>query len=317
VKPNAVEILPKLVWYYNEPYADSCALPAYYLAELARQHVTVALNGDGGDENFAGYSRYHAIQLAQQSKLLPGWLRQRLFLTSRLIPDSLDSWHILQRGKQLIGRLNEDPRRHYGSWISHFTDEIKAELYTEEFRTRVGALDSLGPMLNAFAASDAADLVDEALDVDVAMYLPDNILTKMDIASMAHSLEARSPLVDHTLMEFMASIPPHFKVGCGVRKYLFKKAIMGILPPEIIHWEKKGFSVPIDHWFCNELRELAVETLLSRRALDCGYFKPEVVRRLIDEHVSGRAKWHDHLWNLLMLELWHQIFIDQKIYGSA
>src|SRR5262245_46056759 len=312
VRPNAVEVLPQLSWHYNEPYGDHSALPSYYLSKLARQHVTVALNGDGGDESFGGYWRHEAMQLAQKA-LPPNWLRHGLSVANRMIPDFAHSPHLLKRLKRFSGRVSTDPRRSYGALISHFTDETKAELYTEEFRSRAGPLNSLDPMLDTFAASDARKLLDAALDVDVSMYLADNILVKMDIASMAQSLEARSPLVDHRLMEFLATVPAHFKVAGGVRKYLFKKALSGILPQEIINREKKGFSMPIDRWFKEDLLEMLMDTLLSRQALERGYFKPETVRRLIEDHASGRATWHDQLWTLLMLELWHHAFIDRMI----
>ena len=320
VKPNAVEVLPDLVWHYNEPYADSSALPTYYLSKLAREHVTVALNGDAGDENFAGYQRYYAMQLAEWMDRLPRWLRQGLSVTARMIPDSRDAGRLLQRGKRFLGHAAEDPRRKYGRWISHFTDAHKAALYTQEFHAQVGGVDSLGPLLQAFADSDAPNLVEAALSVDVALYLPDDLLVKVDIASMAHGLEARSPLLDHCLMEFAASLPSDGKLRGWTKKYLFKQAMAGILPPEIIHRKKMGFGVPIHRWFRHELKDLAMDTLLSPRALTRGYFKPEAVRRLIEEHASGRAFWHHQLWNLLMLEFWHRMFIDGTLLppeGSA
>lgn len=312
VKPNAMDVLPQLVWHYNEPYADSSALPTWYLSRLARQHVTVALNGDAGDENFAGYPRHLAIQLVHWFHQLPRGMRKGVMQLSRLIPDGLPPQHLLQSGKRFVGRLLETTaEREYGRWISHFTDAVKLELYTEEFRARVGGCDSLGPLLEVFRSSDATDHIEAALDADVNMYLPDDLLVKVDIASMAHGLEARSPLLDHVFMEFVASIPRRQKVRYGVKKHLFKKAMTGLLPREIIHREKQGFGVPIDRWFRQELRGLAHETLLSRRSLARGYFRPEAVRRLIEEHAAGRANWHHQLWNLLMLELWHQMFIDQ------
>jgi asparagine synthase (glutamine-hydrolysing) len=155
--------------------------------------------------------------------------------------------------------------------------------------------------------------VEAAQDVDVNLTLPDDLLVKVDIASMAHGLEARSPLCDHLVMEFAASLPRRLKLRRGTGKYLFKKAMAGILPAEVIHREKRGFGVPLDRWFRGELRELVEETLLSRRAIEGGYFQPTAVRRLIDEHVSGHARWHHQLWALLMLELWHQMFIDKTL----
>jgi asparagine synthase (glutamine-hydrolysing) len=309
VKPNAVEILPDLVWHYNEPYADSSAVPTYYLSKLARQHVTVALNGDAGDENFAGYfSRYRAILRYEMIERLPIWLREGLALTSNLLPDS--DRLLLKRWKRLIG--HEGPYEKFARGISFFTDDMRVDLLSEEFRTQVGAVDPLSPVLEMFATSDAQNLLDAALDVDVTTYLPDDLLVKVDIASMAHSLEARSPFVDHVLMEFAARIPANMKLRRGTGKYILKKAMAGILPPELIHREKMGFGIPLDRWCRSELRELISETLLSPQAIGRGYFRAAAVRRLIDEHVLGVAKWHHQLWALLMLELWHRTFIDKR-----
>jgi len=312
VRPKAVELLPALVWHYNEPYADSSALPTYYLSRLARTHVTVALNGDAGDENFAGYPRHVAIRLVQAFHRLPAGVRAGLAAAAGLIPASLPPRHPLRYARRFLSRLPETtPAREYGRWISHFTDAMKADLYAPAFHDEVGGIDSLGPLLDVFAASDAPDVVESALDADVNLYLPDDLLVKVDIASMAHSLEARSPLLDHELMEFVASIPARQKVRFGVKKYLFKRAMAGVLPREIIHREKQGFGVPIDRWFRGELADMAQDTLLSTRALSRGYFRRDAVARLLDEHRRGTAQWHHHLWNLLMLELWHQMFIDQ------
>ena len=312
VKPDATSVLPELVWHYNEPFADSSALPTYYLSKLAREHVTVVLTGDAGDENFAGYPRHLAIQWVHWFCQLPRGVRRAAAQAARLIPAGLPPAHLLQFVKRFVGRLSDTSApREYGRWISHFSDAVKSPLYTAQFQEQVGGIESLGPLLAVFAASDADNLVEAALDADVNMYLPDDLLVKVDIASMAHGLEARSPLLDHPFMEFVASIPMKAKVRFGVKKYLFKQAMTGVLPREIIHREKQGFGVPIDRWFRTDLRELAADTLLSQRARARGYFKPDAVRRLIEEHVAGRAQWHHQLWNLLMLELWHQMFIDR------
>jgi asparagine synthase (glutamine-hydrolysing) len=202
VKPNAVDILPELVWYYNEPYADSSALPTYYLSKLAREYVTVALNGDAGDESFAGYEAYRSMQRAQRLNRLPVWVRRGLAQAARLVPDSLPHEHLLRRGKRFIDHPLEDLYRKYGRGISCFTDEMKAGTYTEEFYARVGELDSLSPALDVLATTDASDPVEAVQDLDVNLTLPDDLLVKVDIASMAHGLEARSPLCDHLVMEF-------------------------------------------------------------------------------------------------------------------
>lgn len=311
VKPDAVEMLSSLVWHYNEPYADSSALPSWYLSRLARRHVTVALAGDGGDENFAGYLRYATIGLSQRLDRIPRWVKRSLAAVSKAVPDGLDARHALQRGKRFVMLLNEGPRHKYARHVSFFPEWLKADLYTPEFRAASAQSNALGPLFDALDSSDAPDLLEAALDADVRLYLPDDLLVKMDIASMANSLEVRSPFLDHKFMEFIATIPSDLKVRQGVTKYIFKKSVEPILPKEVIERRKMGFEVPIAHWFRHELREIAMDVLLDHSAISRGYFKPDTVRRLIDEHVNGVAGWHHQLWNLLMLELWHRMFIDR------
>jgi asparagine synthase (glutamine-hydrolysing) len=309
VRPNAVEIFPRLVWHYNEPFADSSAIPSYYLAQITRRHVTVALNGDAGDENFAGYERYQASVLAART---PPMLRKVLARVARLVPGRLPPRGVLARGKRFLEVLAERPEQRYLGWVSHFHGRLKAELCTGEFLEAAGWPDSGAVLLGAFAASDAPDLVDTLLDVDVNTYLPDDLLVKVDIATMANSLEGRSPLLDHTLMEFCASLPSHMKLRGRIKKHIFKRAVRDLLPPEIVHRPKMGFGVPLDHWFRRELRDMAHDLLTGPRARARGYFRPQTVERLLGEHVRGARRWHYQLWNLLMLELWHRMFIDDR-----
>jgi asparagine synthase (glutamine-hydrolysing) len=208
--------------------------------------------------------------------------------------------------------LAEPPERRYLGWMSHFHGRLKAELCTGEFLEAAGRPDSGAVLLGAFAATDAPDLVDALLDVDVNTYLPDDLLVKVDIATMANSLEGRSPLLDHTLMEFCASLPSHLKLRGRVKKYIFKRAVRDLLPREIIDRPKMGFGVPLDHWFRRELRDMAYDLLTGPRARARGYFRPQTVERLLGEHVHGARRWHYQLWNLLMLELWHRMFIDDR-----
>ncbi len=312
VKPDAVEILPKLVWHYNEPFADSSAIPTYYLSQLTRQHVTVALNGDAGDENFAGYDRYLANQLACRYEKIPLILRKGTEWTVKKLPDSGRPKSFTHRTKRFFEAVSEEPERRYSRWMSHFNNERKNDLYTDEFKEQVGSSDSVDLLLDAYASSDAEDFIDATLDVDVNMYLAGDLLVKVDIASMANSLEARSPLLDHRFMEYVASIPSGLKLKGNVTKYIFKKAVKNILPDEIINRPKMGFGVPIDHWFRNELKEMAYDILLGKRAVERGHFRKETVQTLLDEHSSGKAHWHYLLWNLLMLELWYREFIDSR-----
>jgi asparagine synthase (glutamine-hydrolysing) len=192
-----------------------------------------------------------------------------------------------------------------------FWPTLKAGLCTEEFLASAGP-DSREIVVDEFRRSGIADEVDARLNADVAYYLPDALLVKVDIASMAHGLEARSPLLDHEFMEFAATLPSELKLRGTETKHIFKRAVRPLLPPDIIDRPKKGFSVPLSVWFRHELKEMAYDLLLDTRATQRGYFRPAAVRRLLDEHVSGIRDWSDQLWNLLMLESWHRTFIDER-----
>ncbi len=312
VRPDAAAVLPKLAWHYDEPFGDSSAVPTYYVAQMTRRDVTVALNGDAGDENFGGYDRYVANLLAASFDGWPGSAAVR-----RLIQHGLRWWKpagrrtsLLYRARRFLDGLTEAPERRYARWFCHFYGDRKDELLAPDFRASLDGEDALEILLAAYRESDAPDFPDATLGVDVALYLPDDLLVKVDIASMAHSLEARSPFLDHEFMEFAATIPSDLKVRGRTKKYILKRALADLLPAEILHRPKMGFGVPIDHWLRQELREMAYDTLLAPRCLDRGYFRPETLRRLLDEHTRGRANWHYLLWTLLMLELWHRTYID-------
>jgi asparagine synthase (glutamine-hydrolysing) len=312
VRPEAIDVLPKLVWHYNEPYADSSAIATYYLAQLTRQYVTVALNGDAGDENFAGYDRYLANVVAGRYLRIPHLVRRPLEVLIQTMLPSPGPRTFFSRVKRFFEAAAEPRERRYARWLSHFHSDLKSELCTEEFQQAAGSSDSVDLVLDVYGASDAQDIIDATLDVDVNTYLPDDLLVKVDIATMAHGLEGRSPLLDHEFMEFCASLPSHMKLRGRVKKYIFKRAIRNLVPPEIVERAKMGFGVPLDHWFRQDLREMAYDVLLSPRALGRGYFHATVVQRLLDEHVQGIRNWHLQLWNLMMLELWHQMFIDDR-----
>ena len=310
VKPRAIEVLPRLVWHYNEPFADSSALPSWYLCEMAKQFVTVALNGDGGDEAFAGYDRHLASMLAERYDRIPAPLRRTVARAAAFVPDGPPK-SAIERLRRFAEALSLDPKRRYSRWLTTFDEDRKAELYTPEFGAEIGHRDSFAVLETAYQASDARNFLDATLNADLQLYLPDDLLVKMDIASMAHSLEVRSPLLDQEVVEFAASLPTSFKLRGFTQKYLLKKVMKGLLPDAILRRRKMGFGVPLDHWFRYDLREMAYDLLLDGRARARGYFRPEVIRRYLDEHVEGRARHHVRLWNLLMLELWHRIFVDQ------
>ncbi len=309
VTPQVHDILPKLVWHYNEPFADPSAIPTYYLSQLTREHVTVALNGDGGDESFGGYTRYLPLSRAAGFWNLPAALRRAGVAASRSTATMQPLPHRIQNWLEINGL---GPQHQHIVRSMQLKPTLRAALCTPEFLSAAGAPPPELLLETAFAETDARDHVDAMMAVDVAHYLPDTLLVKVDIASMAHGLEARSPFLDHQLMEFVARLPADAKIRGTALKYALKQAVRGLIPDEIIDRKKKGFSVPIRRWFRQELKGFLYDTLLSSRALQRGYFRPKALRAMLDQHVAGTCDWHDELWNLSMLELWHQRFIDQK-----
>jgi len=311
VRPDAVEVLPKLVWHYNEPFADSSAIPSYYVSKLAREHVTVILNGDGGDESFAGYERYMANELAMRFEKIPSLLRKKLLpALAALLPPSSDPNGFFWRLKRFTQTLALSPELRNAHWLCYFNNEMKAGLYTEGFKEKTEGTDSFDIILEKYRQAEADTFTDRTLFADLSLYLPDTLLVKMDIASMANALEARSPFLDHELMEFAARIPAHLKLHRGRTKIILKDTFRDILPQRVIERKKMGFGVPIDHWFRNELKEMAYDILLGDRCIGRGYFDRGYIRKILDEHMSGKWNWHYHIYNLLMLELWHRTFID-------
>lgn len=311
VEPDAVEILPKLVWHYNEPFADASAVPTFYVSKLARGHVTVVLNGDGGDENFAGYGRYAANELAAKiNRFLPVAAVKAMLPLVMLLPSGKTPYNIFWRVKRFLQEYVNPPELRNGHWLSHFTTEMKNRMYCSDFLDSVADKDSFELLFEKYREAADGSFLDKTLYADVAMYLPDDLLVKVDVAAMANSLEARSPLLDHRFMEYAARIPSELKVKGTATKYIFREALRGILPDEILFRKKMGFAVPLDYWFRHQLKEMAYDVLLGSRAVGRGYFRPEQIRKILDEHSSGAWNWHHHIWNLLMLELWHGMFID-------
>jgi asparagine synthase (glutamine-hydrolysing) len=312
VKPDAMAVLPRLVRHYGEPYADSSALPTFYVSQWTRQHVTVALNGDGGDESAAGYERYLANRLAEQIRRVPG-SRSASVLIGRVLPDSLHAKSRLRNLRRFLAVAHEPMARRYGQWLTFFPPEAKAELYTPALTEEIAAGSQGAPeawMATLFAAAGDLDPVDAAMAVDLDSYLPYDLLVKVDITSMANSLEARSPFLDHEVMEFAARLPVSHKLHGQSAKHLLKHAFADLLPPENVYRRKMGFGVPVGDWFRGPLRDFVRDALLSERSLGRGYFTPGVVRRLVEDHLEARSDHSFQLWSLLMLELWHREVLE-------
>jgi asparagine synthase (glutamine-hydrolysing) len=311
VRPDALEVLPILVEHYGEPYADSSAVPTYYVARETRKHVTVALNGDGGDESFAGYERYAAMRLAERYHRIPAVLRESVVRqTIELMPSSETKRSRLRDLKRFIQSASLPKVERYLRWVSVFDTQAKAELLTENFTRQTQGVRAASLLEPWFARANGSGIVDAALLTDIMTYLPNDLLVKVDIATMANSLEARSPFLDHHVMEFAASLPEKLKLRGLTTKYLLKRMLTKLLPAENLDRRKMGFGVPIGHWFRGQLQPFLRETILAERSLKRGLFRPEVVKRMVELHTRGERDYSPQLWTLLMLELWFQRFID-------
>jgi asparagine synthase (glutamine-hydrolysing) len=313
VRARGLDVLPTLVHHYGEPFADSSAVPSYHVARLTRQHVTVALNGDGGDECFAGYERYLGSGLADRYQRIPRPLRVGMIEPlAALIPGTLPRRNRLGQAKRFLQVAAQPASRRHLRWVTYFTPEQKQDLYTPAFRDRLGGHEGGAWLLHQFADVRRAgcDRLDALLATDVRSYLPYDLLVKMDIATMAASLEARSPFLDHKVMEFAARLPGRYKLHGTTLKYLLKKVARKLLPAENLDRRKMGFGIPVGDWMRGELRALLDDVLLSPRALARGYFRPEAVQQLVKENGKGPHDRSPQLWTLLWLELWHREFLD-------
>ena len=311
VQPNCVEILPRLVWHYDEPFGDCSAIPTYVVSQVTRQHVTVALTGDAGDELFAGYPRYRAVRVAEYFDRLPGALRATLASPLwRYLPASVRQRSRRRQFKRLVAHLREDPERRYTRWVTLFDEPARADLYSEDFIAELPDVDPTHVLLDVQTRSRKRDLVSRASFVDIETYLPCDLLTKVDIASMANSLECRSPFLDHHVVELAVRMPIALKMPMLGGKHILKRTFSDLLPAEIQKRSKMGFGVPLDSLFRGELAGYLREVLLDSRTLSRGYFRTEAVRQLIDDHQSSRWDHSYRLWALLFLELWHRMYMD-------
>ena len=316
VQPKAVEVLPKLVWHYGEPFADASAIPTYYVAKMTKDYVKVVLTGDGGDESFAGYKRYVWSQWVALFTRLPGTIRARL-LPSLLRKASSLHWRepFLNRLADFMEALTNDQGRNYLEQVKIFNRKEARAIYTEGFAESLNQMDPYDILLEKFHASGTDPFIDQLLSVDINTYLPDDLLVKVDIATMAHSLEARVPFLDHRLMEVAARIPSQLKLKGAGTKLILKRAFADFLPETILNRKKMGFAVPLSRWFRNELREYVYGVLLDEKALSRGYFRREGIERLLDDHVALRYDHSTRIWALLMLELWFKVFVDRQERG--
>ncbi len=311
VTPDALAILPSLIWHYDEPFGDSSAIPTMYLAQITRRHVTVALTGDGGDELFCGYDRYRAVRAAGRIDVIPRSLRSLIASLIGRIPGGVEQRSFIRRLKRLTESLAESPERRYLNWITIFNRTKLEWLAGPLLRDLLDEHDPADFIMQAWNEHPSRGFITRTTAVDARTYLPCDILTKVDIASMAASLECRCPFLDTEVVELAARMPVQWKQTLRRSKAILVDTFKDLLPEPIRNRSKMGFGVPIDHWFRESLQPLLRDILLSDRSLSRGLFRPDAVRLLIDEHTSGRFNHAYRLWNLLCLELWHRMFLDQ------
>ena len=307
VEVNALDVLDKLAWHYDEPFADSSAVPTYYVSKVARRQVTVALGGDGGDENFAGYRRYIFDRAENQLRsYLPESLRRTVFgPLGRMYPGLAWAPRPL-RAKATFQSLARTPLEGYFNSISVFRPDEKPRLFTPEFRQQIADYDSLEVLRRHYESADTTDPLSRIQYVDIKTYLPDDILTKVDRASMAVSLELRAPILDHRFMELVASIPSDLKLRGRTGKYIFKKAMEPVLPKDILYRPKQGFAIPLDQWFRRELKDVAYQLIIENNhggILDTRYLK-----HIWKQHQAGIFDRSAYLWTVLMFRKWQQVF---------
>jgi asparagine synthase (glutamine-hydrolysing) len=306
VEPDMVGMLPSIVRHHGEPFADTSAVPTRYLCEMTRRDVTVALSGDAGDEAFGGYRRYVWAHVAERLGRLPAPLARGVAAALGAAPGRKARWL-----REYGARLGADEASRYLRFICHFSHAEKGALYTPELARRFERDAAAASFAAHLGASRATDTVSRLQDLDVETYLPDDILAKVDVASMTHALEARAPLVDHHVIELGAALPGRLKLRAGKGKHILKRAFADLVPAEIVHRKKKGFALPTGPWLRGRLHGFARETLLSDAARARGLFRPEAVADLLDRHRAGEEH-GERLWNLIVLETWQRELVDGR-----
>ncbi|HEY8205750.1 MAG TPA: asparagine synthase (glutamine-hydrolyzing) [Pyrinomonadaceae bacterium] len=309
VTPDICDVVDELVWHFDEPFADSSAIPTFMVSKLAREHVTVALSGDGGDELFAGYTRYATHRRRDRFSYLPRFIRRGLMQgLSRRLPHGAT-------GRNFLYQAGSESLDCYLEQVSVFSGLNKPHLYTEDFRRQLDGDGSFALFRDHARRVHSSDPLDTLLYLDAKTYLPGDILAKVDRMSMAVSLETRTPLLDHKLIELVSRIPAELKMKGFETKYIFKRAVADFVPKEILNRQKQGFGVPIVEWINRELRERIRDTFADAQTRQRGYIEPQYVDVLLDEHERGRRDHSTALWSLFVLELWHRTFDDARGKG--
>ncbi len=313
VRPNTIEILPKLVWHFDEPYADFSALPTYYVAQITKKYVTVALNGDGGDESFLGYMRYRGFSAFNRYGKIPRPIRSLLIrppvnLLCKIFPNST----FFEKAYYLNTASLYGPARLYAQTMVIFRDYMKEKMYAPELAYLAREYDSLDYTISRFNEPQAKNLVEKKVRSDIMTYLHGDLLPKVDRTTMAHGLEGRSPFLDQYVMEYAARLPLEIKFKNGILKYHLKQVLKDLLPHNILWRKKQGFGVPIGEWFKDELFDFTRDILFSEQARSRGFFNMPYVEKMLYDHRHNRQNHHHRLWALLSLEVWCRTFLDRK-----
>lgn len=313
VQAEAAKILDTLAWHFDEPFADSSMVPTYYVSQMARERVTVCLSGDGGDENFAGYRRYRFDALENHLRgFMPQAVRAPLFGALGKVYPKADWLPQVFRAKTLLTNLSLTPERGYFHTMSWFNAAMKARCYNASLQRELQGYDPFSVLQPHFARAQDWDPLSRIQYVDVKTYLVDDILTKVDRASMAHSLEVRVPILDHLFMEHAARIPSRYKLRAGEGKYIFKQALRELVPHEILYRPKMGFSIPLAQWLRRDLKPAFESRVFARESFVSEWLEAAALRRMWEQHQRGTRDYAYHLWAVLMLECWGRKFVHHN-----
>ena len=307
VRPNAVEILDRLIWHFDEPFGDVSAIPTWYVSEMAGRHVTVVLSGDGGDEQFGGYDRYFPHpRVASFDRVAGGMGRMAAAAAWRALPHGA-------RGKNFLRRVARDERGRYLDAVTFYHADERQALLSRDVRRELEHWDAEAAFRIPFDRLGSLPVPAQLMAFDFETYLPEDCLTKVDRMSMAHSIESRVPLLDHLVVEFAATLPVEMKIRGAMSKYLLKQLAWSLVPRSLLDRPKQGFGVPIGHWFRGELRDVFGDVLGSATARQRGYFNRAFVDRVLREHLTGKRDHALRLWQLVVFELWHRQYVDQAV----
>jgi asparagine synthase (glutamine-hydrolysing) len=304
VNPADFDILEKLVRHYGEPYSDASMIPTYFLSQFAKKSVTVALSGDGADEIFAGYYRYLVMKYTRIADLIPYSMRKALASAIiKLIPSTAEERNNSAKAVRILNAAASQTEKRYLSLISRFPEKMKRSIYSSDF-ANFAFKDTQRHFDELYAHSTAAKQAEKSMEIDLTTYLPGDILTKVDIASMANSLEVRSPFMDHKIVEFAASLKMKFKQNGSIRKHILRDTYSRLIPKELKGRQKMGFGVPIAQWLRTEWKDITKERLLDGNAVKTGFFDKKTLEMMIKAHCNSHSDYSYNLWSVLVFELW-------------